>query len=256
MAVQCDICHRFFKTTETLKNHHAFHAKQARITTPIREKNDRPKLLERRKRTLQPIKLQVTEPAKKKLLFEVDDKPTEPKVEDQSKSAVEQQPNPDKADDSGKPKVKDQQKSPVAKLPNKAEEPNSVQPVKGKLDVSQNTDSIATNHIPLPFALSANRLRVFLSPLSLWLCPTCVSQSTRKQAWQFKDSGRTYITISMCKECVECNKEMQELANNRWMRYTKEVIGKRIEEVEKKRQEEQEEKCKSLSRADTEILPE
>lgn len=77
----------------------------------------------------------------------------------------------------------------------------------------------ASTRKPLPFALSANRLQVFLSPLSLWLCPMCIEASSKKDAWVFNNSGRTYATLSMCKQCVECNAGMQDVANKHWNQY-------------------------------------
>lgn len=169
MSVQCEVCNRYFKTPDTLKNHQAFHERQAKKA----EENQ--------------------EPAKKK-----------------------------KVRSSDHPTMGNNQSV------------NSVQKVEAvDVAVGENSDKEYNNtsHVPLPFALTPNRLgNVCLSPMSLWLCSLCTMTSTRKEAWQFKDSGRMYVTISMCKQCVEANTEMQKTANKIWADY----FQKKAEEKSKK----------------------
>lgn len=191
MDNHCDKCFRHFKTADSLKNHQAFHKRQ--------EKG-------------QVLKIKL--PTKRKIDFGA-------------------QTMPEPIDDTMESKrlIIDETTKKVEKTNNPNQDQDQVQdtdnPKQDQAILERDQDTMVDNemdtsvsvHVPLPFALSANRMKVFMSPVSLWLCPMCMAASSKKDCWMFKNSGRTYVTLSMCKQCVECNTEMQNSVSGKWKIY-------------------------------------
>lgn len=190
MPVQCDICSRYFKTPETLASHQAFHVRQAK-QEDAKSKEKKRTFDQGNKSEPAPIPLKHT----KSIHLGVD--------------------------------------MPEIRAPDPTPEPPIEQPQgKGCNDPqaaassADQTVSVIGTRKTVPFALSANRMRVFLSPITLWLCSFCMEQSSKKEAWEFKESGRTYLTISMCKECIGGNTDMQKVITDRWVN----VFQKKLQE--------------------------
>lgn len=211
MDNQCDKCLRLFKTPESLKNHQAFHKRQEKgsilkIKLPIKRKIDLVNVeAQSDKDDWEPKRLVIDAGDQSEII-------NESKQDQKISDTNVQSPIQDHTEES----TQDQASVISKPIP----------------DPENELDTSATTHAPLPFSLSANLMQVFLSPVSLWLCPACISLSNKKDCWLFKNSGRTYITLSMCKQCVECNNEMQNLVIGKW----KDFFKKKQAELMSKRQ--------------------
>jgi hypothetical protein len=95
----------------------------------------------------------------------------------------------------------------------------------------------------LPFALSVNQMKFGLSQISLWLCGYCMEASSERIC--IRHSEQIFLSLRLCKKCMECNTSMQAAANGIWKKYWDEKLKaafvlkqkheKENEEAEKKK---------------------
>lgn len=71
----------------------------------------------------------------------------------------------------------------------------------------------------LPFALSLERYG--LTQLSIWMCRYCIGESLKRFALFHTTTEQTFLSLALCKECVQCNTEMQVSGTLVWQRYWK-----------------------------------
>lgn len=109
----------------------------------------------------------------------------------------------------------------------------------------------ATKQCGLPFKICPRyweNATQHLTPISLYLCGHCVSQTENRVAIKHPATERTFLNISMCNVCFECNKEMQGAANGVWKAFwdsKKRKVDEIKEQQEREAQEAENKKMRS-----------